>query len=488
MKKPKLKCKKKRSNLFVRYFGISALTVSLGFVFVALAIVFFIAAQWWTDKVDTLVSNSQDIYTIYSYVSEDEELDSSAVATTLRIMSSATDSDYFITDNKGVVLICGDCEDGLSEKCDNHKNMTISKETLERAEEGGFSDYMTDDDFGMGRFVVALPIKDRADKTEVIVFAVEDAVTGLVPYVINVITAILCFMLVALVMVFIAIYFITRGITKPLNEMKEVTTHFAKGEFEYRADENYKKRDFSEFAKALNKMAYELKIDDEAQKSFIANVSHELKTPMTSIGGFIDGILDGTIPPEEEKKYLTIVSNEVKRLSRMVVSMLNLSKIETGEVKLSPQKYDIGKQMFETLLSFEKKIDEKNIEIDGFEDINGVVIEADRDLIQQVIYNLVDNAVKFTPDGGTITLLAKNNDEKTVVTIRNSGAGVDEDEISRIFERFYKVDKSRSFDTKGVGLGLYIVKTIVNMHGGEIIASSKKGEYTEFSFEIPFAE
>ncbi len=488
MKKPKLKCKKKRSNLFVRYFGISALTVSLGFVFVALAIVFFIAAQWWTDKVDTLVSNSQDIYTIYSYVSEDEELDSSAVATTLRIMSSATDSDYFITDNKGVVLICGDCEDGLSEKCDNHKNMTISKETFERAEEGGFSDYMTDDDFGMGRFVVALPIKDRADKTEAIVFAVEDAVTGLVPYVINVITAILCFMLVALVMVFIAIYFITRGITKPLNEMKEVTTHFAKGEFEYRADENYKKRDFSEFAKALNKMAYELKIDDEAQKSFIANVSHELKTPMTSIGGFIDGILDGTIPPEEEKKYLTIVSNEVKRLSRMVVSMLNLSKIETGEVKLSPQKYDIGKQMFETLLSFEKKIDEKNIEIDGFEDINGVVIEADRDLIQQVIYNLVDNAVKFTPDGGTITLFAKNNDEKTVVTIRNSGAGVDEDEISRIFERFYKVDKSRSFDTKGVGLGLYIVKTIVNMHGGEIIASSKKGEYTEFSFEIPFAE
>lgn len=489
MKKSKSrKCKNKRSSLFVRYFGISALTVFLSFVFVALATVFFIAAQWWTDKVDVLVSNSQDISVVYTQVNKDEKLDSSAVVATLQIMSSATNSEYFITDKEGNVLFCGDCKDGMSDKCENHKNMTISKETLARANEGGFSDYMTDEDFGIGRFVAALPIKNEGEETQAIVFAVEDAVTGLVPYVVNIITAILCFMLVALVVVFIAIYFITKGITKPLNEMKEVTTHFAKGEFEYRANENYEKRDFSEFAKALNKMAYELKIDDEAQKSFIANVSHELKTPMTSIGGFIDGILDGTIPPEQEKKYLTIVSNEVKRLSRMVVSMLNLSKIETGEVKLSPQKYDIGKQMFETLLSFEKKIDDKGIEIVGFEDMDEVIIEADRDLVQQVVYNLIDNAVKFTPEGGTITLLAKNTDEGTKVIIRNSGAGVSDDEISRIFERFYKVDKSRSFDTKGVGLGLYIVKTIVNMHSGEITASSKKDEYTEFSFEIPFAE
>ena len=200
----------------------------------------------------------------------------------------------------------------------------------------------------------------------------------------------------------------------------------------------------------------------------------------------IDGILDGTIPPEEEKKYLSIVSSEVKRLSRMVVSMLNISKIEAGEIKLAETKYDVSKQIFETLLSFEKTIDEKNIEIVGFEDMNGVIIEADRDLIQQVIYNLLDNAVKFTPQGGTIKLSAVSNSEGTRVAIRNSGAGVSEEEIARIFERFYKVDKSRSFDTKGVGLGLYIVKTIINMHDGEITASSKQGEYTEFAFEIPF--
>lgn len=490
MKKTNRKLKKRirGSSLFMRYFGISALTVFMSFVFIALAMVFFISAQWWTDKVDILVSNAQDIAAIYQRLSDEEPFDTESVVGTLQIMSSATKSEYFLTDADGTVLLCGDCESGLSKKCDNHKNLVISKETLERAKNGGFSDYMTDEDFGIGKFVASLPVKASDGETQVIVFAVEDAVTGLVPYVINIVTAILYFMLFALVIVFIAIYFITRGITKPLNEMKEVTTHFAKGEFEFRANEEYKKRDFREFAKALNKMAYELKIDDEAQKSFIANVSHELKTPMTSIGGFIDGILDGTIAPEEEKKYLTVVSSEVKRLSRMVVSMLNLSKIEAGEVQLSPQRYDIGKQIFETLLSFEKKIDEKHIEIAGFENMGEVIIEADRDLVQQVVYNLIDNAVKFTPEKGTITVFASSNDESTKVTIRNSGAGVSEDEISRIFERFYKVDKSRSFDTKGVGLGLYIVKTIINMHDGDISAASKKGEYTEFSFEIPFAE
>ncbi len=481
--------KKKGSGLFARYFGISALTVFLSFVFVALFTVFFVAAQWWTDKVDVLIENAQDISAVYSHLrTEQEQFEPELITGTLKIMSSATDSEYFLTDTNGTVLLCGDCESGMSDRCDNHKNLVIASDTLSRALSGGFSDYMTDEDFGIGKFVVALPVKGLSQTAEVVVFAVEDAVTGLVPYVINIVTAILCFMLFALVVVFIAIFFITRGITKPLNEMKEVTAHFAKGEFEFRANEEYKKRDFREFAKALNKMAYELKIDDEAQKSFIANVSHELKTPMTSIGGFIDGILDGTIAPEEEKKYLTVVSSEVKRLSRMVVSMLNLSKIEAGEVQLTPQKYDVSNQIFETLLSFEKKIDDKHIDIVGFEEMGEVIIEADRDLIQQVVYNLIDNAVKFTPEKGKITLFASRSEESTKVTIRNSGAGISEDEIERIFERFYKVDKSRSFDTKGVGLGLYIVKTIINMHDGEISAASKKGEYTEFSFEIPFTE
>ena len=483
----RVKKAKKGTSLFKRYFSVSTATVFVSFLFIALVMVFFIAIQWWTDKVDVLSSNAADIVDICTDA-EGTTHDNEIITTTLRIMSQATNSDYFITDKNGDAIFCGDCETGFSDQCEIHNNIDITDEIVARALDGGFSDYMTDETFGIGRFVVAMPVIDENGEVQSIVFAVEDAITGLVPYVASVATAFSYSMLFALILVFIAIYFIVRGITKPLGEMQEATEHFARGDFEYKANEEYPKRDFRDFAKALNKMAYELKKDDEAQKSFIANVSHELKTPMTSIGGFIDGILDGTIPPSDEKKYLNIVSSEVKRLSRMVVSMLNISKIEAGEIGLSETKYDVGKQIFETLLNFERKIEEKHIEIAGFEKMNGVIIEADRDLIQQVIYNLFDNAMKFTPENGKITVSAESNGEGTRVTIRNSGAGVSEEELARLFERFYKVDKSRSFDTKGVGLGLYIVKTIVNMHEGEINVSSKVGEYTEFSFYIPFTE
>lgn len=488
--KRKNKKNKKKSNLFRRYFGVSALTVLFGFAFIGLVMMFFIAGQWWTDKVDVLTRNAQNIASAYITLDETDfydENDEGMIKNALKFMHEATLSDYFITDIRGDVIYCCDAEFNGLNVCAVHRSLTVSEEHMERAMNGGFSDYTTEDEFGIGNFVVAVPIKHGGEVVAV-TYAVEDAITGFLPYVAGIVQSMTYTMLLTIIVVFIAIFFITKGITKPLSEMQEVTTHFAKGEFSHRANEDYKKKDFSNFAKALNKMADELRVNEESQKSFVANVSHELKTPMTSIGGFIDGILDGTIPPEEEKKYLSIVSSEVKRLSRMVVSMLNLSKIEAGEVQLAPTDYDVANQIFDTLLSFERKIDEKHINIEGFEDMGAVTMRADKDLIQQVIYNLLDNAVKFTPENGTITVFAHNNGESTKVRIRNSGAGVTQEEMSRIFERFYKVDKSRSFDTKGVGLGLYIVKTIINMHDGEITAGSKQGEYTEFTFEIPYSE
>lgn len=490
MKNMKKQKKDKKSNLFRRYFGVSAMTVLLGFIFIGLAMMFFVAGQWWTDKVDVLTRNARNIAVTYSSMDEAKirQADRGEFMTNaLELMHEATLSEYFIAAPDGSVIYCCDCADTDDVVCKVHSELKVSEAHMQRAIDGGFSDYTTEDEFGIGKFVVAVPIKVNGEVVAA-AYAVEDAITGFLPYVAGIMKFMAYAILLALVVVFIAMYKTTKGITTPLSEMQEVTTHFAKGEFRHRANEDYDKKDFSDFAKALNKMADELRINDESQKSFVANVSHELKTPMTSIGGFIDGILDGTIPPEEEKKYLSIVSSEVKRLSRMVVSMLNLSKIEAGEIQLSPTKYDVGKQIFDTLLSFERKIDEKCINIEGFEDMGTVNMLADKDLIQQVIYNLIDNAVKFTPQNGTISVFAENTGDLTKVRIRNSGPGVTKEEISRIFERFYKVDKSRSFDTKGVGLGLYIVKTVVNMHDGEITADSKQGEYTEFSFEIPYSE
>ncbi len=482
--------RRKKSSIFKRYFGVSVLVVLVGFMLLGFIMLLFNAAQWWTDKTEALSRNAHNVAVNYAELQTsdltDEERDE-LLYSALEFTYKATLSEYYISDIEGNVLYCFDENSDASALCSEHSTMHISDDNIAKALDGGYTEYTTEDEFGIGKFVVAesIILEGRAIG---LVFAVEDAVKGFLPYVSGIAQTLTYAICSALVLVFIMIFFITRGIAKPLEEMQEVTEYYSKGEFEHKAKENYKNRDFADFAKALNKMGSELAVTEESRKSFVANVSHELKTPMTSIVGFVDGILDGTIPYEEEKKYLGIVSNEAKRLSRMVVSMLNLSKIEAGEVQLSPKNYDVANQIFETLLTFEKRIDEKNISIEGFEDMGSVRLRGDKDLIQQVIYNLFDNAVKFTPENGTIWVYAENNGKTTKVRIRNSGTGVKQEEISRIFERFYKVDKSRSFDTKGVGLGLYIVKTIINMHDGDITAGSKSGEYTEFMFEIPFEE
>ena len=232
-------------------------------------------------------------------------------------------------------------------------------------------------------------------------------------------------------------------------------------------------------------MANSLDVLESSRRSFVSNVSHELKTPMTSISGFIDGILDGTIPKEKEEYYLGIVSGEVKRLSRLVVSMLNMSKIESGDLEMKPSNYEITDQIIHILLTFEQKIESKNIEIRGLENLQPTYIVADPDMIYQAIYNLFDNAVKFTNDGGYIEVKLTDNGSLIEISIENSGTGIKAEELSKVFERFYKVDKSRSLDAKGAGLGLYIVKLMIEMHGGKVFAESDSENMAKFTFTLP---
>ena len=189
---------------------------------------------------------------------------------------------------------------------------------------------------------------------------------------------------------------------------------------------------------------------------------------MTSIAGFIDGILDGTIPQEKERHYLTIVSDEVKRLSRMVRSMLNIAKIEAGEMKLKPTVFDVNEVVLSSIFTFEQMIEKKHLDIRGLEE-GKVMVEADEDLIHQVVYNLLENAVKFVNEGGYIEVSYTVEQKRTYIHIKNSGEGIPKEEISKVFDRFYKTDRSRSMDKTGVGLGLYIVRQIVNLHQGEVI-------------------
>jgi signal transduction histidine kinase len=232
-------------------------------------------------------------------------------------------------------------------------------------------------------------------------------------------------------------------------------------------------------------MATALSVLESSRRSFVANVSHELKTPMTTIGGFIDGMLDGTIPKEQHEEYLHIVSNEVKRLSRLVISMLNLSKIEAGELDLKYSEFDVTQLLLNCMLTFEQEIEKKEIDILGFDSVKPTIVYADKDMIYQVMYNLIDNAVKFTEQNGEITVSVERKlGGNVIISIKNTGEGIDSEEITRIFERFYKVDKSRSYDVKSAGLGLYLCKTIMDMHNGKIYAESEKNSYARFVVEF----
>lgn len=290
---------------------------------------------------------------------------------------------------------------------------------------------------------------------------------------------------VAAVFAFVAIYFITRRMVRPLRQMSMAAQSFAKGDFSIRVPVG-DKDEMGQLAAAFNNMAQSLTSLEEMRRSFVANVSHELKTPMTSIAGFIDGILDGTITPEKQRYYLQLVSSEVKRLSRLVRSFLDIARIEAGELKITPSVFDVEETIRRVIIGFEYQIDEKHLTVKGLDEDadRRVMVVADADLTHQIIYNLVDNAVKFSNDGGTLEINVVTHDGKVYVGVRNTGMGIPASELPYVFDRFYKTDKSRSRDRKGVGLGLYIVRTVLNMQGEDISVRSVEGEFCEFIFTL----
>ena len=281
----------------------------------------------------------------------------------------------------------------------------------------------------------------------------------------------------------IVVYFITERISSPLREMSRAAKEYAAGKFDVRVPVKGKD-EIAELAVASNNMATSLQNLENMRSSFVSNVSHELRTPMTSIAGFIDGILSGAIPQEKQGYYLQLVYEEVLRLSRLVTTLLDLSRIQAGDRKFVSTNFDIAEMARQILISFENRIEQKhlNVEFDCAED--RLMAYADRDAIYQVLYNICDNAVKFSKEGGVYRISLLPKDKKIFVSVYNEGIGISPQELPMIFDRFYKSDKSRGLDKKGVGLGMYITKTIIDAHGQEIWVKSEYGSYCEFTFTL----
>ena len=281
----------------------------------------------------------------------------------------------------------------------------------------------------------------------------------------------------------IAAYFITERIVHPLRTMTGAAKKFGKGDFSIRVPV-YGRDEVSELAVAFNNMADSLESLDKMRNSFLANVSHELRTPMTTIAGFIDGINSGAIPEEKHEYYLGVISSEVHRLSRLVSQILDVSKLESGERKFNYTDFDVAEMARLVLISFEQKIEGKKLEV-SFEAEDEMIVNADKDAIHQVIYNLCHNAIKFADEGGEFSIsVTRSSGKKISVSVYDSGQVIATDEMKLVFDRFYKTDKSRSLDKSGVGLGLYISKTIIDAHGESIWIDPEEKNGTRFTFTL----
>ena len=396
------------------------------------------------------------------------------------ISENADDITILVTDNSGrIVLAVGNNKDEVKDGASIPKSfMTEVNSGSEISRDGKLSGV-----FEQAHFVYAVPVynNDNAVSGTVFVCAESVMLSELLEVIIKAIVVSILWVLLAAL---IAVYFITEKIIGPLKEISRAAKQFAKGKFDVRVPVRGND-EVAQLAMAVNNMAESLDNYDTMRNTFMSNVSHDLRSPMTSISGFIDGILDGVIPPEKHEYYLRIVSTEIKRLSRLVASLLDLSRIQAGDRKFTMAPFDICEMSREIIISFEQKINDKNLEVEFETAEESLIVLADRDAIYQIAYNLVDNAVKFSNVGGTLRVgIKKLKNKKVLVTVYNQGQGIAPADLPYVFERFYKSDKSRGLNKSGVGLGLFISKTIIDAHGETIWVDSDFGKDCCFSFTL----
>ena len=431
-----------------------------------------------------LEKNSEVISSLASAYHSDNMLDVREFMVNLDIAGQVSGADVAIFSKDGRLILCSDAITGCG-----HQGLRLDRSYLDQVVSQGTQTAtgLIRELYPESRYIVSSPITHMVTGENlglVIVSRPMDTTTEVLNRISNI------FMVVSMLVVTLSVIVISIIIGRqsdPLKQMARVARSFGHGDLDARVKlaGDYPE-EVEDLALAFNNMAQELQKSEYQRKEFVANVSHELKTPMTTSSGYVDGILDGTIPQTRHRYYLQIVSDETKRLSRLVRSMLDISRLQDGGGIPDDKKthFDMEEAMGQVLITFEKKITDKDLEVDVDMPGHPVYTHACQDQVTQVIYNLIDNAVKFCPQGGTLGLKIKQGGGKVYVSVANSGQTIPQEELPLVFDRFHKLDKSRSQNRDGWGLGLYIVKTIVSSHGENISVTSRDGK-TEFTFTMP---
>ncbi len=464
----------------------STIVILLLVAFLAIGASFQLLAKRYLVKnvMGELRSNAQVIATLVQAAHEGGNVSMSDFTLSLSVACSVSGADALICDANGQLLLCSRSPYGCS-----HQGLMLDKAYLRSTFQNGGNTYTgkIQNLYEENRYIVAQPVFADATGAHLAVVIVSTP-TAETTAVIDQISKI--FLWVSVLVIFIStllMVVVTRKQSQPLQQMARAANAFGHGEFTARVDtsDNYP-TEIQELALSFNNMASSLEKSEYQRQEFVANVSHELKTPMTSIGGYIDGILDGTIPPERQTHYLQLVSQETKRLNRLVRSMLDISRMQEHRQIPDEQKtrFDLGECAGQVLISFEQKITAKALEVAVHMPEHPVYTHANQDYVTQVLYNLLDNAVKFCPAGGVLSLEIREGTDKAYISVANDGETIPPEELPLVFDRFHKIDKSRSQNRDSWGLGLYIVKTLVCSHGENISVTSREGK-TSFTFTMP---
>lgn len=469
-------------SIYLRNFVATAVMVSVCFLIVAFSFVGIGRNYLINEYREDMVNSAREVSRTAAAIAQSDSLNSWVLSMTLSSVSNSTGNQVFICDPSGTVVTCSD----RSPVC-KHMGFHIPEEILHQLRANGSINQITNlgGMYDSNRYVVAQPIKVESDDILGFVF-----VTNVIDNMLGAWSTFLSITAVVTLAVFIGALVISlvysKRMARPLDEMAAASRKFARGDFSVRVKQEDDTTDeMGSLIDSFNKMADSLEKAEARRSEFIANISHELRTPMTTISGFADGILDGTIPKDQEEKYLRSIRDETRRLSRLVRDMLDVSQMKARASDPSKRTvFDLTELVLQTLLSFESRATKKNLDVDPQLPDNHIMVRADKDAITQVIYNLLDNAVKFAHEGTCITLRLYKDNGKAYVSVKDVGETIPPDDLPFIFDRFHKSDRSRSLDTTGVGLGLYLVKAIINSHDEDIAVRSEDG-VTEFVFTLP---
>ena len=473
-----------RKSISVAFFSLVSTLMVLGIVLMGASEWVLFKNYFAKDRYETLdqvvgVTQRTAQYLVQqAELPEGDELD--ALSTKLEIIGESAEAYLFFTDNDGRVMIAS--------SPDKLESLTVPEEMMEKIDASGADYYHVFGTLGGmldGKsYITVSEMRNENGQPSGYLFLCSSG-EQLTQFKQQFWSNFLLSACVMLLCASILTKILMRQLTDPLQKVTDAAQRFGGGDLSVRVEGVEGEGEVADLARTFNRMADNIQMNDNSRGQFMGNIAHELRTPMTTIKGFVDGILDGTIPPEMQNHYLQLVSEETGRLARLIQNMLDLSKLESGEYQVNARMFNIWETLTGVALSAEQRINDGMIDLEGLTMDEKVLVYADPDLIHQVAYNILDNAIKFTPAGGTIKFHVEKLGPEVEISIWNSGQGISPEALPYVFQRFYKEDRSRGLHARGAGLGLNICKVLVNLSGGQIRVESQQGEWCQFVFTLP---